>query len=115
MSDKKFFGNAKAIGTKYGQIVKLGFTVTDLQEMLALAQSNARGWTNLALKTGKEGNMYMELDTYDGGQPQAQQQQWGGQQAQQQPQTQPQQAWGQQQQQQPPQQWGQPQTKTWGQ
>jgi len=65
MSEKKFFGNAKVISTKYGQIVKLGFTVNDLQEMLSLAQSNPRGWTNLSLMTSQGGKMYMELDTFD--------------------------------------------------
>lgn len=62
-----FLGSSKAVQTKYGQIVKIGFNVEDLEFMLEQARSKESGWVNTEVKTSREGSPYVVLDTYVGG------------------------------------------------
>ena len=57
-----FLGNAKAIETQYGQILKGGFAKDDLDYMLA--NLNEAGFFNWQLKTSKSGAPYVVEDTY---------------------------------------------------
>lgn len=62
-----FLGSSKAIETKYGQIIKVGFQVEDLEFMLEQAKASDRGWVNTEIKTSRDGSPYVVLDTYKGG------------------------------------------------
>lgn len=57
-----FLGNAKAIETQFGQIVKGGYAKDDLEYMLA--NLNDAGFFNWQLKTSKAGAPYVVEDTY---------------------------------------------------
>lgn len=59
--EKVFVGNAKTVETKYGDIYKLGFNSEHLE---LLSNHLKNGWVNVALKKGKSGKYYMEIDTY---------------------------------------------------
>lgn len=59
-----FLGNAKSIETKFGAIVKGGFSKEDLDYMSE--NLNESGWFNWQLKTSKAGAPYMVEDTYKG-------------------------------------------------
>lgn len=60
--DKQFIGRVEAKQTKFGELIKISFGTKDRQ---LLQDTQKNGWNNLALKKGKAGNYYLEIDTYE--------------------------------------------------
>ena len=71
MSDKVFVGKGEKKQTKYGDLVKFGFTEKDLDTMKQ--HMSEKGWVNIVIKDGKNGQPYAEIDTWkpSGAAPQA--------------------------------------------
>jgi len=68
MSEKKYYGNGKAIETQYGELLKLSFNRTDLEHMIQ--SLNAKGWINLNVNRRQEVSQWghthsISLDTYE--------------------------------------------------
>jgi len=66
-TDKIYCGSGKAITTKYGELMKLSFSKTDLETMMA--NLNEKGWINVDLKEKMEKvegkpTHYIQVDTW---------------------------------------------------
>ena len=53
MSEKQYVGNAKAITTKFGGMLKISFGPNDIEKLNEIAQAN-NGWVNLNCSKRKE-------------------------------------------------------------
>lgn len=62
MSDKIFIGKAEKKQTQYGEFTKVGLTKADLDKL----QENLseKGWVNIVIKDGKNGNPYVQIDNW---------------------------------------------------
>lgn len=59
MAERKFFGRVKTIETKFGELVKISFSRKDFED------NEKNGWVNCIFKTGKNGQKYLEIDTWE--------------------------------------------------
>jgi len=57
-----FLGSSKSVETKYGSIIKVGYSREDLEYMLENLNDN--GWINTEIKQTKEGKPYCVVDNY---------------------------------------------------
>lgn len=71
MSDKIFVGKGEKKQTQYGELIKFGFTEKDLTTMTE--HLSEKGWVNVVIKDGKNGQPYAQIDTWkpSGSAPQA--------------------------------------------
>lgn len=60
-TDKKFVGNVKTAQTSFGEIIKLGFKVEDLEMLMKEVKG---GWVNIDLKSSQKGGYYMEVNDF---------------------------------------------------
>jgi outer membrane protein assembly factor BamA len=56
MSDKIYCGNAKAIETKYGEIMKVSFSRSDIEKLNQ--NLNEKGYVNLNITERREADKY---------------------------------------------------------
>lgn len=56
--EKQFVGRVKTIKTQYGDLVKISLSPEDLKK------ANEKGWLNLVMKKGKNGEGYLTIDTW---------------------------------------------------
>lgn len=69
MTEKIFIGKVQVKDTKYGQIIKVGFSEKDLETLAE--HKNERGWVNISILTSQYGDKYAIIDTYQQAKPQA--------------------------------------------
>lgn len=69
MSDKIFVGKGEKKQTQYGELIKFGFTEKDLTTMTE--HLSEKGWVNVVIKDGKNGQPYAQIDTWKPSAPQA--------------------------------------------
>lgn len=62
MSDKIFVGKGEKKQTQYGDLTKFGFTEKDLATMKE--HLSEKGWVNIVIKDGKNGQPYAQIDTW---------------------------------------------------
>jgi len=62
MSDKVFVGKGEKKQTQYGELTKFGFTEKDLNTMKE--HLSEKGWVNVVIKDGKNGQPYAQIDTW---------------------------------------------------
>jgi hypothetical protein len=62
MSDKIFIGKVEKKETKFGEMIKISLGAADIQKLSE--NLNEKGWINLVMKNGKNGNSYIEVDTW---------------------------------------------------
>lgn len=62
MSDKIFVGKGEKKQTQYGDLIKFGFTEKDLATMKE--HLSEKGWVNVVIKEGKNGQPYAQIDTW---------------------------------------------------
>lgn len=62
MSDKIFVGKGEKKQTQYGELRKFGFTEKDLATMKE--HLSEKGWVNVVIKDGKNGQPYAQIDTW---------------------------------------------------
>jgi len=62
MSDKIFIGSVKKKETKFGEMTNIWLSAADIQKLSE--NLNEKGGINLVMKNGKNGNSYIEVDTW---------------------------------------------------
>lgn len=62
MSDKIFIGKAEKKQTQYGEFTKVGLTTADLDKLRD--NLSDKGWVNIVIKDGKNGNPYVQIDNW---------------------------------------------------
>lgn len=62
MSDKIFVGKGEKKQTRYGDLIKFGFTEKDLATLKE--HLSDKGWVNVVIKEGKNGQPYAQIDTW---------------------------------------------------
>jgi transposase len=62
MSEMQFIGCVKVIDTKYGDIIKLGMKVEDIEKLHKNVDD--RGWVNVKITRSKAGKWYAAIDDY---------------------------------------------------
>ena len=62
MSDKIFVGKVEKKQTQYGELTKISLNTTDLDKIKE--NMNEKGWVNIVMKDGKNGNPYLQIDNW---------------------------------------------------
>lgn len=62
MSDKIFIGKVEKKETKFGEMIKISLGAADIKKLSE--NLNEKGWINLVMKNGKNGNSYIEVDNW---------------------------------------------------
>lgn len=62
MSDKIFIGKVEKKQTQYGELTKISLNTADLDKIKE--NMNEKGWINIVMKEGKNGNPYLQIDNW---------------------------------------------------
>tara|TARA_R110002096_G_scaffold306639_1_gene501268 strand:- start:871 stop:1119 length:249 start_codon:yes stop_codon:yes gene_type:complete len=60
--EKIYLGKSESKETEYGKMHKVSFGPQDFEKMEKF--KNQKGWLNCNIKESREGNLYLEIDTW---------------------------------------------------
>ena len=63
MSEKVYLGRSESKDTQYGKMHKVSFGPKDFDKMQLM--KNEKGWLNCLIKESRDGNLYLEVDTWE--------------------------------------------------